>query len=210
MTYIALFLNIAIIVIEAGMLFFIADKKNILKFYTFLSNFIGLIGSCVFVVVACCALLNGSTLPLWVKGVRFSATFGLTTTLFVFTVILLPRYKFGESTSQTDLFRGIDPRLANLLLHYICPIISIVSFIFFERQPVLADSEWTFYAAIPTIVYWVLYVILTATHLWKEPYGLTGESGESRPGKGALLLLLIPLMSVAIDYLLWWLNTLPF
>ena len=84
--------------------------------------------------------------------------------------------------------------------------------ILLERQPVLVSSEWTLYAAIPTIVYWTVYLILTATNLWKDPYGF------SQPGEksgtvisviaGIAMFALIPAMSIGLDYLLWWLNTL--
>ena len=206
----ALMLNAVIVAMELFVMSRLANKKDILKYYTYLSNLIALITSAVFVVVTALNLINGNFTPLWLKGIRFSATYMLVTTLFVFSVVLLPWDRSGNTISQSDFLHGVSPRLANLVLHYLCPLISAASFILFERQPILAGSEWTLYGAIPTILYWIMYFIMTATHLWEDPYSLGESEKASGSGMGFLLFLLIPLMSMGLDYLLWWLNTLTF
>ena len=205
----ALLLNLIIIIIETKVLIKVIEKKNMLKFYTFLSNLIALITSIVFVVGGFITLCTNETIPIWMKGLRFSATHSLASTLLVFAIVLMPLYKKGTLTNEIELFKGISEKNANLLLHYICPILSIISFLLFERNPVLLDSQWTLYAALPSIIYWVLYFLLTMTNCWEEPYGFTQkkETNETNT-KGVLFLLLIPIMSVGIDYLLWWINTL--
>ncbi len=200
----SLLFNSAIIVIETFVLLKVAEKKNIFKFYTFLSNFIALVVGIVFVGAGFIALLSNSTVPIWMKGLRFSATHSLASTLLVFAAVLMPLYKNGTISNEIKLFDGIGEKNANLLLHYICPILSIVSFLLFERNPALYDSQWTLYAALPSIIYWALYLVLTTAHCWKEPYGLA-RNGKA---KGKCFLVLIPVMSVGIDYLLWWFNTL--
>lgn len=205
----ALLLNLAIIMIEIMVLLKVVEKKNILKFYTFLSNLIALVTSIIFVGVGLIALFSNDTIPIWMKGLRFSATHSLASTLLVFAVVLMPLYKKGTMTNETALFQGISAKNANILLHYICPVLSIVSFLLFEKNPVLEDSQWTLYAALPSIIYWSLYLILTITHCWKEPYGLAQNSETSgKNANGRFFLLLIPIMSVGIDYLLWWINVL--
>lgn len=205
----ALLLNLAIIIIEIMVLLKVVEKENILKFYTFLSNLIALVTSIVFVGVGFITLFSNDTIPIWMKGLRFSATHSLASTLLVFALVLMPLYKKGTITNEIELFKGISEKNANLLLHYICPVLSIVSFLLFERNPVLEDSQWTLYAALPSIIYWSLYLILTRAHCWKEPYGLTQNSEtKGKNSKGKFFLLLIPIMSVGIDYLLWWINAL--
>ena len=206
----ALVLNALIVGLEIFVLSQLSNKKDVLKYYTYLSNFITLITGVVFVVVTCLNLVSGAQTPLWLKGLRFCATYMLVTTLFVFSVVLLPWHKSGNTITASDFSTGISPKLANLILHYLCPVISAISFILLERQPVLESSEWTLYGAIPTILYWIMYLILTATHLWKEPYGLAGSKKGSSSTAGTMLLLLIPFMSMGLDYLLWWLNTCNF
>ncbi len=205
----ALLLNLAIIIIEIVVLLKVAEKKNILKFYTFLSNLIALVTSVVFVGAGLIALFSNDMVPIWMKGFRFSATHSLASTLLVFAIVLKPLYRKGAIPNETELFQGVSEKAANLLLHYICPVLSIVSFLLFERNPVLEDSQWTLYAAFPSIIYWSIYLILTLTHCWKEPYGLTQKSEtKGKNAKGKSFLLLIPVMSVGIDYLLWWINVL--
>ena len=80
---------------------------------------------------------------------------------------------------------------------------------FFERGTVLTDSEWTGYAAIPSCIYWAIYIILTVTHLWIEPYGLTASRTEKKNHiVGILLLLAIPASFILISYVLYWINLL--
>ena len=87
-------------------------------------------------------------------------------------------------------------------------MISTCSFLLLERHPVLTDSKWTLYGALPALVYWSVYLFLTATHLWKDPYELSSGSRSSSSKADALLFLLIPIMSMGLDFLLWRLNTL--
>jgi hypothetical protein len=95
--------------------------------------------SIVFVVGGLITLCTNETIPIWMKGLRFSATHSLASTLLVFAIVLMPLYKKGTLTNEIELFKGISEKNANLLLHYICPILSIISFLLFERNPVLLD-----------------------------------------------------------------------
>ena len=213
MPAVALILNITIVVLEVFVLCKLTNKKDILKYYTYLSNLIALISSIVFVCTLCLNFGQGKTIPIWLKGLRFTATYMLVTTSFVFSLVLLPQHKAGNTISASD-FSGISPKTANLILHYLCPVISAFSLILLERQPMLADSQWTLYAAIPTLVYWTVYLVLTAGNLWKDPYGFSVPSQASGTihsiVSGIIMFLLIPAMSMGLDFLLWWLNTLNF
>jgi len=171
----AIMLNIAIVLIEGAIFVKVKNKLNILKFYTFLQNFIALVISIVFCVYAVRELFGYGNVPELIKGLRYTATCGLAATMFVFAFFLAPRFRSGKSNSHTDIFGGLEPGKANILLHYLCPIISIVSFVLFERGTTLTDSELTGYAAIPSCTYWIIYIFLTVAHLWKEPYGLTAS-----------------------------------
>ena len=204
---IALMLNLLLILIEGATFLKVKNKINILKFYTFLQNFIALAISILFFGFAVRELLGYGNVPELIKGLRYTATCGLAATMFVFAIFLAPRFKSGKSKSHTDLFGGLEPKKANLLLHYICPIISIVSFLLFERGTVLTDSEWTGYAAIPSCTYWIIYIFLTITHLWTEPYGLTASRTEKKNYfVGILLLIAIPASFILLSYVLYWLN----
>ena len=205
----ALVLNLSIVILEVFVLTRLTNKKDLLKYYTYLSNFIALIAGAVFVAVT----VFGVPTPLWLKGLRFCATYMLATTLFVFNLVLLPGGKAGNTITEED-FTGIRPQRANLILHYLCPVLSALSFLLLERQPVLSDPNWTLFAAAPTIVYWVVYLILTALNLWKDPYGFSEPSEKPKTLftalTGILMFALIPVLSMGLDFLLWWINTLNF
>lgn len=209
---IAVVLNFISAALQFCVLRHITQKRDILKYYTYLSNLIALIGSAVFTVVSVRNLVCGDPMPIWLKGLRFTGTYMLVTAMFVFNLVLLPGQKATDLITADD-FTDIRPEFANLVLHYLCPIISAFSLILLERQPMLPGSEWTLYAAVPTLVYWSVYLLLTACNLWKDPYGFSEPSVNPTFGSvlsGILMFLLIPIISMGLDYLLWWLNTLNF
>ena len=82
----ALVLNAAIVVLEVFTLTKLCSKNDILKYYTYLSNLIAAVAGAVYVAVT----VTGIPTPLWLKGIRFCATYMLATTLFVFNLVLLP------------------------------------------------------------------------------------------------------------------------
>ena len=49
--------------------------------------------------------------------------------------------------------------MANIILHYICPILSLVSFLLFEREIKISNGIWTAIVAIPSCIYWITYII---------------------------------------------------
>ena len=142
-TFAALALNAAIVILEIFVLSHMTRKKDILKYYTYLSNLIALIAGCLYVATTVVNLFTGATAPMWLKGIRFSATYGLVTTLFVFHLVLLPMRRSGNLITHKDFHKRVTPKFANLVLHSLCPILSAVSFLLFERQPILAGGEWT-------------------------------------------------------------------
>lgn len=210
---IAALINLIIIVLELKTFAAVKNKLNILKFYTFLQNFIALVTSAVFLVFCCIGLYAGRAVPVWVEGLRYTATCGLAATMFVFAAILAPRFKSGKASHGTDLFAGLNPARANIVLHFVCPLLSIASYVFAEGTPALS-YKWTSYAAWPSIIYWGIYIFLTLTHLWTEPYGLTGQRRQSDNKKdkwkkrisAVLLLMCIPAAFIVLEYLLIWLN----
>ena len=46
-----------------------------------------------------------------------------------------------------------------------CPILSLVSFVLFEREIPLSNGIWTSIVAIPSCLYWMIYIVLSLTKL---------------------------------------------
>lgn len=200
--YISLVLNLIIAGCEIWTLSKIRKKINIIKYYTFLQNFLALVISSVFSVCLITAIFRSGEIPEFIRGLRYIETCGLIATMFIYIVFLSS--KSENLMSEEDFVSNFSPKKANFILHYFCPVISLLSFVLFERQILLTTSEWTGYAAIPSCVYWVIYAVLTATHLWEEPYDFTPTNAK---GKSALLevltMMIIPISFILISYILW-------
>ena len=98
------------------------------------------------------------------------------------------------------MFDNISGKKANILLHYLCPVISLISFIVFEKNIILNEGIWTMLVAIPSCLYWVIYLILTITKLWDEPYDFSTKSNKLWD---ILLIVLIPISFIIISFIIW-------
>ena len=200
MLKIALFINLIIVICELYTLGHIRSKWNILKYYTYLQNFLTLIVSVIFSIFLIEDMVCGRTIPEFVKGMRYVATCGLVAAMFIFIVFLGAGKKIA--ITEDDFLFGFSPQKANAVLHFICPILSLVSFVFGEREIHLSNGIWTGLAAIPSCIYWITYITLSVTKLWKEPYDFESQ-GEKSNAPAILSVLLIPLSFIAISFVLW-------
>ena len=200
MLKIALIINLIIVVLELYTLGHIRGKRNILKYYTYLQNLLALISGLIFSAVIIYCMLSGREIPEFIRGIRYIATCGLAATTFIFVAFL----GAGKKIAMTDgdFIRGFSSRLANVLLHYVCPALSLISLLAFEREIVMSNGIWTALVALPSCLYWIVYIILSATGKWQEPYDFKGE-GRNGGVKEALTFVLIPLSFIAISFVLW-------
>ena len=202
MLYISLVLNLFITGSEIWTLSKLRKKISIIKYYTFLQNFLALAVSFIFSVYLVVAIFQSGIVPEFVRGLRYVATCGLMATMFIYVVVLSPKSK--NLMTEEDFVPGFSPKTANFVLHYFCPVVSLLSFVLFERQIVFTTSEWTGYAAIPSCLYWVIYMILSVAHLWEEPYDFTMPKQK---GKNTLVevftMISIPVSFILISYILW-------
>ena len=176
------------------------NKRDILKYYTYLQNFLALISSLVFCVCCAAAIAGGQAVPEWVKGLRYVATTGLVSAMVIFVLFL----GGGKHIAMTedDFLNRFSPGTANLLLHYVCPLLSVVSFLVLERGIRLSSGIWTGIVAVPSCLYWIVYLLLSLTNAWEEPYHFGEKEGDGR-FSGYLPFLLMPLFFVGISFLLW-------
>lgn len=200
MLIIALILNMLLVVCQCYALGHIRGKRNILKYYTYLQNLLSLIVSVLFFLCVSFCLISCSSIPEFIKGLRYVTACGLLAAMFIFLVFLGAGKK--APMTEADFLPGISPQRANFLLHYLCPAVSFVSFVIFEREITVSQGIWTGLAAIPSCGYWVVYLILSAAKLWKEPYDFSAP--EEKSGfLQVLQFLLIPLSFMGISFLLW-------
>ena len=200
MLIMALITNLVILGCELYALVHIKGKLNILKYYTYLQNFLALIASLICCVYLTMSIISKETVPEFVMGLRYIATCGLVATMFIFIVFLGNGKKIA--ITEDDFLSGFNPKTANIIFHYVCPILSLLSFAVFERQINLSSDIWTAIVAIPSCIYWVIYIILTKTKLWKEPYDFASP-GKKNNVIEVVTVILIPPSFIAISFILW-------
>lgn len=198
---IALVLNVILCICELYALGNLRKKADILKYYTFLQNALSLLVSLVFSVCLTAALLFDRAVPEWARGLRYIATCGLTATMLIYFLFLSANEK--NRLTAEDFIR-LNPKTGNFLLHCLCPMVSCLSFLLFERQIPLSESLWTGLAPVPSCLYWVVYLILSAAKLWEEPYNFSpAGAGKKTIFREALTMMLLPLSFMAVSYGLW-------
>lgn len=193
---IALIINIVIIILEIFTLHKLKRKLDMLKFYTYLQNLLTLIVSIVLVIYLTLNLLSNTIIPEYVRGLRYIVTCGLVSTTFIFVVFLGAGKKL--SITEDDFKKGLSPKLANVILHYICPLLSIISFIFFEKEILLNNGIWTLIVALPSCLYWIVYILLSTTKKWEEPYNFSTNKVLE-----ILTYILIPISFIVFSIILW-------
>jgi hypothetical protein len=129
-----------------------------LQYYTIDSNILGCISSLILVGAL---LIKGKT-PSWVHKLRYYATSCLAVTMAVVVFIIIPGA--GFRTIPELLFQG-----TNLWMHTVCPLLSIVSFLIFEKESKL-DVNQSIYALVPTFVYGIITLILNIIRVIRGPY----------------------------------------
>ena len=175
----SLIANVLLLAILTWALCGIRNKRNIFKYYTYLQNFISILVSTFFVIAVAADCMNVPRLLTAAKGFRYVATCGLVVTMFVFTFLSITCRADKNRILCSDCKPGYPYRLVNIVLHYIAPVLAVISFLWFEKPIVLTDSLWTAIVAIPSILYWAAYLILTVTKKWDEPYSFSVSKSKA-------------------------------
>ncbi len=197
-------LNVYLVICQSYTFRHLRNKLDTIKYYTYLQNYISAIISVIFAVFAFFSLALGTPIPEYVNGLRYVATSGLFATSFIYIVFL----SRGNNLLSEKDFDTITPNFANVILHYLCPAISFISFVAFERYLALDSGIWTGIVTIPSCVYWAVYLLLTVCKAWKQPYDFSSPSSKKNSKKKndlieILTFILIPASFVLISFLIW-------
>ena len=173
---VALAINIILVVIGLiGLIETIIGFGNpALEYYTQLSNYFALISATIYTVYLYKNIkgktkeknnnkeIKNTTIPKWVSILKYSSTLSLLVTFLVVVFILTPM--FGLKSFSWMLFQG-----TNFYFHTICPILTFISFIFFEKHNIkgLRDNIRAMYF---TMIYATLFIILNILRVVKGPY----------------------------------------
>ncbi len=197
---VAFALNLTTIACQIFALANIKNKIDIFKYYTYLQNLLALVFSAIFCLFVVVHWIWDNPILQFVRGLRYVGTCGLVATM---TIYLLFIGKGKNVITQKDVCEKVSPRLVDLLLHYLCPVVSLLSFVLFERTLPLSDGIWTALVNAPSVLYWIAYLLLTVKKAWKQPYDFSSKDNKSSNFRQALTFVLIALIFVAICILVW-------
>ena len=156
---ISIIINTLIVILEiVGLICTYSFNHRIgIEYYTEDSNILGLISSLLLVIF----LVNNKKIPKWLKLFKYSTTICLTVTFIVVIFILAPMYNFNYVYL---LFHN------ELLYHHLlCPILSIITFIYFDDLGML-DKKDSLLGLSLTLIYAVVLIILNIAKFIEGPY----------------------------------------
>lgn len=186
---------------EAAALGQLKNKRDLWKYYTFLQNLIAFAASAVAALFLAAAVFGDCAVPEFVKGLRYVATCGLLAAMAVYVLFLSSNPQ--NQLTEKDFIR-LSPQKANFILHYLCPVLSLVSFVWLEGPIPLVSSVWTACAPLPSALYWIAYLVLSAAKVWEEPYAFSSaKPGWKKTLSEVASLLLIPVLFILISFVLW-------
>lgn len=134
---------------------------RVFEYYTENSNYLSLFSSGVFCVACIVSMIKKTHIKKWIHSLRYMTTVCLTVTIVVVCLVLLP---LMPNMTNELVFNGLG-----LYYHLICPLLSIFSFVLFERECEFSKKD-IYISLIPTVVYGVVIVLLNLFKVIAGPY----------------------------------------
>ena len=162
----ALVFNLAIIACEIAAIIIVFFKLGCypLVYYTEDSNLFALVACAVMAGFQVRYLKSGKEIPHSVQMFKYMAAAVLSVTFIVVLAVLSPMRGDGINGWLYMLFNK-----DSTFLHTLCPILTILSFVLFEKEPHL-DAKSAFTAIIPTLIYAIVLIILNIVGAVDGPY----------------------------------------
>ncbi|MBQ7164823.1 MAG: hypothetical protein IJR61_05790 [Clostridia bacterium] len=142
-----------------------------LRYFTNLSNIYAAVAACVVLVFNFKnAVKDEFSLPKSVIYLKFSATAAVAVT-FLTVVLFLGPTVAASGNGYFTLFKQ-----NNFFLHFLVPVLSILSFVFLDRGE-KTPLKSTIFGLLPTVAYSVVYVVMVVfiggENGWPDFYGFT-------------------------------------
>ncbi len=183
-----LIINLIIMCAEAYSLvvcFFSCGLKSF-AYYTNLSNFLAFLASVVCSACLMKTLFVGGKFPDFAVKLKFFAATSLAVTVGVVLFALFPILLFSSGFSTAA---SVKITIPSLLLHLVCPLLTFISFVFFEKVPL--SFPLVIFAALPTLFYGLLMLFLNYLGAVSGPYPFFKV--HSHPSLAAVCCPVIPL-----------------
>ncbi len=143
-----------------------------LRFFTNLSNiFVAIVAAIIVVFTVRNIVKDKYDFPQWLINLKFVATTAVSLTFLTVAIFLAPLFAMNGKGYFTLFMHN------NFLLHFLSPVLAIISFVFFERRDKIKFNT-TILAIIPTILYAIVYTIMVVfvkpeNGGWPDFYGFT-------------------------------------
>lgn len=134
------------------------------EYYTQESNYLALLASALYLPLALRQLRGGKALPKWAASLRHMASGCVALTFFVVVFVLAPMDEQGFASLPHLLFSG-----SMLYLHFLCPVLAMLSFLLFETEPCLG-KRCVLTGLLPTFVYAAIVLCMNLTRTLVGPY----------------------------------------
>lgn len=171
---VSIVLNIFIILFEIYVLIInlMGSGAGILLFFTDISNFFTLVASCCYVVYFIFFFSHkNSRVPLWLVIIKYFSCCMMLLTFLVVAFVLAP--VGGGLCAEFVLFFG-----TMLFTHTVCPIILIISFIFFEKD-IKLKFKYVWFSVLLPIIYGLVIICLDLAGIVVAPYAFLRTSERS-------------------------------
>lgn len=153
---VSIIFNIILIILEIIALAITIDLIGLdLTYYTIDSNLFALISAVLFLTLR-------KRIPKAVDIVKYSSTLSLLITFLVVIFVLYPMTDFN--------FNFLFLEGPNLYFHVLCPLIALISFLFFEDNELENTVRNNVYAMLFTLIYAVIIVSLNIAKAVVGPY----------------------------------------
>lgn len=149
-------LSIIIIILEIIALIVCYNSFGInLAYYTIDSNIFLLISTILY-------LITINNVPKIVQLLKFSSTLSVFITFLVVVFVLYPMYDFNFQ------FMFLDG--PNLYMHVLCPLLAVISFIFFDSNEIENSLKNNLRSLYFTIIYAIILISLNILNVVSGPY----------------------------------------
>lgn len=138
-------------------------------------------------------------IPNWIYGLKLVFTVGVALTMLTTTCFLAPTTPFGYFSMFTN---------ANLFYHLLTPLLSIITFLFFEKTDRIR-FRYTFVGVVPMILYAIFYVWNVIVHAENGQINMMYDWYGFFAGGTSNIICVVPIMigsTYLISYLLWFFN----
>lgn len=140
-----------------------SEGIGLFQMYTEDSNILNLLTSIIYLFYLLNWIPQTDKNARLVKNLRYVATSCVTLTFLVVLFILAPMTG-GINGFKFMFFSG-----SMLFNHFLTPILAVISFVFYEKEPALTNkSIW--YALVPTVIYGTITILLNAVGVMEGPY----------------------------------------